>query len=533
MKHIHRGIRQALAAALRRLAVVGIALLTAACAGLPPRSADTVHSSRAIGASDAAATPLGAVAAAALDGSAPSGFRLLPLAASAYETRIELARRAQRTLDVQSFVFHGDQSGAYLLGALRDAAARGVRVRLLLDDLHVDSAEALLSDMSAFEGVQVRLINPFVRSRASRAAKILTSLDELSRVNHRMHNKLFAADNALAVFGGRNIGDEYFMRADSGGNFVDLDVLAAGAVVRELSASFDEQWNSEHAWPIDLIVRPAQPAAARRARFDAHLRGVEPPPADLGVPARLAPYATAPEQLRSGRLTLTGATAQVLADPVDKLAGRRVEDRAGTVRAGAGQAMGNAQSEVFVVSPYFIPGELGMQVTERNAQRRVRLKLLTNSLAATDEPAVHAGYVAYRRQMVAIGMEVYELSPTLAQKQQRLGRFGQSVGVLHAKVIVIDRARLFVGSMNLDGRSERYNTELGVLIDSPALAQDFLGMMDFESSAYRLRLGPTGALQWVHRDAEGETVLDSEPEAGLLRHWLSRLLGALLPHDWL
>jgi putative cardiolipin synthase len=218
---------------------------------------------------------------------------------------------------------------------------------------------------------------------------------------------------------------------------------------------------------------------------------------------------------------------------VDKLAGARVGDRRGTVRAGVGEAMGQAQSEVFVVSPYFIPGDIGMAVTARNSQRGVRLRLLTNSLAATDEPAVHAGYIAYRKAMVELGAEVYELSPTLARTQQRLGRFGTSAGALHAKVIVIDRSRLFVGSMNLDGRSEQYNTELGVLIDSPELARDFVAMMDFESSTYRLRLAPDGELQWVQRIEGVETVFDDEPEVGPMRKLLSRLLGALLPREWL
>ncbi len=208
-------------------------------------------------------------------------------------------------------------------------------------------------------------------------------------------------------------------------------------------------------------------------------------------------------------------------------------DRAGTVRAAIGAATRAAQREVFVVSPYFVPGELGMQAMQLLRERGVRLRLLTNSLAATDEPAVHAGYVVYRKPMVKIGVEVYELSPVLAREQRRLGRFGESSGVLHAKIVVVDHARLFVGSMNLDSRSERYNTEVGVLIDSPALARDFLAMMDFESSTYRVRLADNGELQWVQRSGDAERVHDHEPEVGLLRKLGSRLLGALLPHEWL
>ena len=190
---------------------------------------------------------------------------------------MELARQAERSLDLQTFVLHGDASGGVLLRALRDAAARGVRVRILVDDLHTDTSERLLSDLAAFERVEVRLVNPFVRLRGSRAAKLLSSLDELSRVNHRMHNKVFIADNALAIFGGRNVGDEYFLRAEDG-NFLDLDVLAAGEAVLRLSDSFDAYWNSEFAWPIDAVVAPRGDRAARRTRFDEATSALVLPP---------------------------------------------------------------------------------------------------------------------------------------------------------------------------------------------------------------------------------------------------------------
>ncbi len=506
-------------------------LLLSGCAALPPHPQPPP--STALDTAQARQTSLGRLAADALPSAALSGFRMLPLAASAYETRLELAGQAERTLDLQTFVYNGDATGAWLLGALRDAAQRGVRVRLLIDDLHTDSAEALLSDLAAFPGVEVRLVNPFVRARGSRTAKLASSLDQLSRVNHRMHNKLLVADNALVVFGGRNIGDEYFMRSRTSGNFVDLDMLAAGPVVAQLSASFDRYWNSAHAYPIDSIVAPQGTPPQRQARFDAARASFTPPRPDLGVPARLAAYATVPAELRQWRLTLLPAAAEVMDDPVDKLAGTRVADRAGTVREGIGRATREARRDVFVVSPYFVPGELGMQAMKDNRARGLRLRLLTNSLAATDEPAVHAGYIVHRGEMLDIGVEIFELSPRLARERSRLGRFGEAGGVLHAKVLVIDEQRLFIGSMNLDARSERYNTEIGVLIDSAQLAGEFLSMMDFESSAYRLRLSPQGRKQWLERDGDKEIVHDTEPEASWWRQLGSRLLGWLIPHDWL
>jgi putative cardiolipin synthase len=204
-----------------------------------------------------------------------------------------------------------------------------------------------------------------------------------------MHNKVFVADNALAIFGGRNIGNEYFLRAEDG-NFLDLDVLTAGDAVLRLSDSFDAYWNSEFAWPIDAIVAPRGDLAERRTRFDATTSTVSLLPVPQ-PPERLSRFATAPAELRNGALMLLGADAEVVADPVDKLGGTRVGQRAGTVRAVVGDAGRAARLEVYVVSPYFIPGAIGMESLRLNRRNGVRLRLLTNSLAATDEPAVHAG----------------------------------------------------------------------------------------------------------------------------------------------
>ena len=234
------------------------------CAGLPERGAVNAPVSLAVASPTQARLAVTANKALARDGHA-SAFRFLPIGSAAYRTLIELASQAEHSIDFQTFVLHGDTSGAMLLKFLRDAAARGVRVRVLIDDLHTDSAERLLSDLAACQAIEVRLINPFVRLRGSRTAKLVSSLDQLSRVNHRMHNKLFVADNVLAMIGGRNIGDRYFMRAEEGENFIDLDVLAAGSAVEQMSTSFDAYWNSEFAWPIDQIVAPAGDRSQRRS----------------------------------------------------------------------------------------------------------------------------------------------------------------------------------------------------------------------------------------------------------------------------
>ena len=406
-------------------------------------------------------------------------------------------------------------------------------MRVLVDDLHTDGAEELMEGLAAFDNVQVRLFNPFVRGRGSLFIKLVTSLDDLVRVNHRMHNKMFVADNALALIGGRNIADEYFMRARDH-NFIDLDALAAGPVVQALSASFDAFWNSDYVYPIDLIVpRTAGTREERRTALSAVLAATEAPPPDLTIPARYLPYCRVPADLDSGRLPLIEAYADLRVDPLDKAAGTRLSDRAGTVRAFVGQFTRAAQREVVAISPYFVPGKLGMETIEMLSRRGVRMRVLTNSLAATDQPVVYSGYSRYVLPMLRLGMEIYELSPSLARAHGKLGRFGESQGMLHAKIMVVDRARVFIGSLNIDGRSERYNTELGILIHSPQIAEDLLSMLDFEGSAYKLRLAPAGdRVQWVAGTAENPQVHDHDPEAGLWRR-LRAIPGSLLPEDWL
>jgi putative cardiolipin synthase len=332
------------------------------------------------------------------------------------------------------------------------------------------------------------------------------------------------------VFGGRNTGDEYFMRA-AADNFIDFDVLGAGRVVRDLSSTFDQYWNSAYAYPIDSVVPTG--SHERLGELRDELRQARPPPLDQSVPQRLQDYVSVPAELAEARLHLVGARAEVEADPTDKAAGTRMRDRAGTVRAFVADAIQSARQEVLIISPYFIPGELGMDAMRRLRAAGVSLTLLTNSLASTDEPSVHGGYRRYRRELLAAGVDIYELSPTLAKQAKSLGRFGNSTGRLHAKVTVIDSSRLFIGSMNLDTRSERYNTELGVLIESPALAAEFLDLARFKGSAYRLRLDERGEIEWVAGEGAEQRVFTSEPETGWWLRLKARLLSDVVPEGWL
>src|SRR5438105_9820553 len=240
--------------------------LLAGCASLPERTATPP----AVALADVADTRLGRVAAAATPAGSRdlSGFRLLPEGETAFDARIALARRAEKTLDVQYYLVNQDDIGLQFLRELRDAARRGVRVRLLVDDLYAAGEDELLAGLAAHPGVEVRIFNPLSSRAGSFATRLLFSLHEFGRINHRMHNKLFIADNSFAVSGGRNIGNEYFMHSASA-NFIDLDVMSSGPVVRELSGVFDRYWNSEQVYPIERLTAPALQGEAGRARFDA------------------------------------------------------------------------------------------------------------------------------------------------------------------------------------------------------------------------------------------------------------------------
>jgi putative cardiolipin synthase len=478
----------------------------AACASLPPY--EPAPASHAL--VDIAATRLATIAAASLPSGEPeaSGFRLLPEGETAFDARIALARRAGRSLDLQYYVIQDDPLGRRFLRELRDAATRGVRVRLLVDDLYTAGEDDLLAGLAAFPNVEVRLFNPLPSRAASLGGRLLGSLREFGRINHRMHNKLLVADNSIAISGGRNIAAEYFMRSEAA-NFIDLDVLSSGAVVPSLSAVFDDFWNSEEVRPVAQVTGVRLDGAARE-RFDA--RVVDAPDVverDRDVLGQLSVAA----QLDAGHLALTIATARVLADSPIKVRG----EGEATVTQQTVAIFAAAHENVGIVSPYFIPGETGMQIIRSvgATQENGRIMLVTNSLASTDEPLVYDRYARYRVQLLKAGVRIYEVGAGLSRDSERLGDFGRSLSRLHAKVATIDHRRVFIGSMNLDPRSATENTEIGLVIDSPALAETINSLFRerVQLGTYRLRLTADGEhIEWVETDSGGrEHVHASEP----------------------
>jgi len=524
--------------AMRRWLTALFVLLLAGCTTLPPRIAPPASSALA----DTGDTPLGRIAAASL-AAAPggdSGFRLLPSGEMAFDARLALAQAATRSIDAQYYHIQADTAGAAFLAALRDAAVRGVRVRLLVDDYHAGDLYTALRGLDAFPNVEVRLFNPLPERYGTPIRRMLLSLHEYTRVNRRMHNKLFVADNQFAVYGGRNIADEYFTRQGEA-NFIDLDVLSAGAVVRELSASFDRYWNSEQVWALEqrlhALERAVKPAE-RRADFDVRLKeltGLRPdaPPLDyVDVPPfDYLGQSTVRLQIAQGRLRLLAGSARVHDDPPDKVLQPVDPNKASPAMRAKLDVIAAAREEVVVVNPYFLPGPVGLRMMGEAQKRGTRVLIVTNSLGSTDEPLVYRAYSRYRPDMLRLGVQLYEFGPDLVRRSNTFGVFGKSTPRLHAKVVGVDRRWMVVGSVNLDLRSATLNTELGVTIDCTALTQQALGLLraDAFGSMYRLQLGEDGrSVEWHVRGVDGKTqVVREEPHASLwldFSLWLQSLL---------
>ncbi|MEK8052079.1 phospholipase D family protein [Ideonella sp. DXS22W] len=484
-------------------------------------------------------TLLGRIAAESQPDEELTGIRLLPTGPYALDTRLALLRHAQRSVDLQYYVLQNDETGRVLLRAVRDAALRGVRVRLLLDDLYTAETDALLSALSAHPGIEIRLFNPFPAGREGLVNRFLASAADFRRVNRRMHNKLFIVDGAMAVLGGRNIADEYFMR-HAQANFVDLDAFVTGALLPQLQQAFDDYWNSQAVYPLHAIVPPDAPAAELRRQFDAAVADAPAPPPPPATD--VLGYGPISDEIESGRLGLVWAFATAYADPPDRIKGQGASygnvplEDVQSVRYSVVDMMRGARREVIVTSPYLIPGEHGMKLFADQRARGVQFKLLTNSLASTDEPLVHLGYRKYRRDLLKMGVDLYELSPLRVKRNSRLGFLMPSLGRLHAKTVVVDRQRVFIGSMNFDPRSDKHNTELGMFIDSPDIAREMLRLVDLDKlqAAYRVQLKADGqTLQWLANDEEGEISVEHEPDTDwLMRLWLE-LLAPLAPEELL
>jgi putative cardiolipin synthase len=490
--------------------LLSLALLLGGCGTLPAR--EPLPVTHALAPAEVATTTLARLAAVSTPAEAQglSGFRLLPTGEYAFEARTALAEAAQRSIDAQYYHVHDDSAGVAFLRGLRDAARRGVRVRLLVDDYHAGEVFNLLIALNAEPGAEVRLFNPLLIRSGSPLVRLLASAQEFERAHRRMHNKLFVADNAVAVFGGRNIADEYFWRHGQA-NFIDLDVLAIGPVVPALSLAFDAYWNSDLAWRADRV-----PGAGRSAVYEQRLferRAAELPLTMTVAPTDPLGQTPVGAQLHSGILQLRWGPATVHADAPSKVTDPVVLYQPTPAMRAKLQIIGQARDEVIIVSPYFVPEDVGMQMMAEAARKAVRGIVFTNSLGSTDEPLVHRAYSRYRREMLQLGLQLYEMKPVQPARGGDFGDFGSSIGRLHVKGAAVDRRWLLVGSVNLDGRSAVLNTEMAVSIDCPPLVADALAALGREPwrSMYRVALAEGArTLQWREIDADGRVLVHTE-----------------------
>lgn len=451
-----------------------------------------------------------------------SGLYALDDGLDAFAARVALIDSAQHSIDIQYYIWRDDTSGRLLLQHLYQAANRGVRVRLLLDDNNTRGMDGLLAALDEHPNIEIRLFNPFTHRRW----RALSYLTDFERLNRRMHNKSLTADNQATIIGGRNIGDEYFDFGDAA-LFVDLDVLAVGAVVNTVSVDFDRYWASASAYPLTSLVA----ARAHISRVDQKLLAGAIPSTESAAKFEQAwRQSVLAQQLLQGQLTWTWAKVNLVSDDPAKALGQA--DPQASVLVHLDQTMDTPKHAMWLVSPYFVPTHAGVDALQQLAHEGVAINVLTNSLAATDVGVVHSGYQQYRVPLLQAGIGLYELKPTQHSKGRRdKGLVGASASSLHAKTFIIDQERLFVGSFNFDPRSALLNTEMGLVIHSPALAKQMVYSLNdsVPQTSYRLDLNARQKLQWHEAESADspDVVWHREPQVGFWRRTWVRILSWL------
>lgn len=451
-----------------------------------------------------------------------SGVRLLADGHEAFIARYAFAGQAEKTLDLQYYLWKGDTTGQALLHKVLEAADRGVKVRILIDDIYHSRRDEAYAIIDAHPNVQVRVFNP-IGNRG--LAKNLNYVARKGELNYRMHNKIFLVDNAVAVMGGRNIGDDYF-GIDPKLNFHDLDVLAVGPAAQEAGGAYDLYWNSRYAVPIEVLFKgelaPDALAEARRA-LDEGLAGFlaeipyEVPLEDDELRATL-------ERLEG---TLTWAPTEIIVDPLERFDGGSTS---AFVKLGQ-RLRENLHDEVVIQTAYLIPTDEGIEQIAQDIERGIRYRIMTNSLMSNNHISVHAHYKKYRKPLLEAGAELYELradTELLDYYKEADSRIAESHAGLHTKAFVVDGRWSMIGSYNMDPRSRIWNSEIGLLVDSEEFAAIVLAEMNEEfepGTAYRLDLNENGKLIWLLEGPEGTETFTKDPDSTAWRRFLATLIG--------
>ena len=499
--------------------LLACSVLLSACATLPPAEAVTEPVVRITETNNELARVVSALRA---NRDNLTGIYPLSDSHDSFAARASLIQAAEHTLDLQYYIWHNDASGQLLAHGLMQAADRGVKVRLLLDDNNTNGLDALMLRLDAHPNIQVRLFNPFV----NRKFRFLGYLTEFNRLNHRMHNKAFIVDQQAAILGGRNIGDEYFGNGD-GVMFMDLDVLAVGKVTEDVSADFERYWRSPSSYALAQILgkkkvqlpkdklKPEERAKRQQDR-QTYLQKIKE--SDFA------------NELQQQRLPLMWSQAKLVSDDPAKALGKRGDvDR--HIVDELSQELGEPKQSFLIVSPYFVPTKTGTHELIQLANSGIDITILTNSLAATDVAPVHSGYAKYRKPLLRAGINLYELKPTVNKPVifKDRGLTGSSGSSLHAKTIAVDNDILFIGSFNMDPRSANLNTENGVVIHNAELTRHFKQTLlsNVPINAYEVQLDDQQRLVWLEHSDSGVTVYHHEPKTS----WLKRAVVKFL--SWL
>lgn len=509
-----------------RLAVVALltALLTTSLSAQTTAETGVADRPLSHALQDTATTPIGQAMASLVQlHPGQAGVVALADGREAFAARMLLIEAATRTLDIQTYIWRADATGTLMFEQVRRAAERGVQVRLLIDDNGTAGLDPILAMLEAHPNIEVRLFNPFKH----RHFRWLGYVFEFNRLNRRMHNKSFTIDAQSTIVGGRNIGDEYFA-AGQDTSFSDLDVLAVGDVVGAVSESFDRYWNFESAVPASTALARVTPETLQE--FSEKAQAVTNSASSAKYTSAIARLPLIQDLLK-GQVPFEWTKVELVADAPEKVLqpkGRRDSRMLPNLVA----ILGQPSQQLDIVSPYFVPSRRATRELGALAKRGMRVRVLTNSLAATDVPAVHAGYAKHRKSLLRAGVRLYELKPSGELTFFRRARVtGSSRASLHAKTITVDRQRIFVGSLNIDPRSIILNTEMGLVIDSPTMSGQLAVALDqiAPTFAYEVTLAKQGRLQWIDTP---EVTHNHEPQTSFALRVLVHMLG-WLPIDWL
>lgn len=490
------------------LALAGCLLLLCGCVGVPfdyPKTVTTALPSNA-------ESPLGKTAHEwTREHPGLSGFIGLSDGVDALGARLRMMENAQSTIDAQYFIVKKDRAGALFVGKMLLAADRGVRVRLLVDDIFSPGLDQGFSLLNTHPNIEVRLFNPVSRQ----SLRYWSYLLDFKRANRRMHNKSFTVDNSMSIVGGRNIAEEYFELTQDI-KFDDYEVLALGPVVAQVSEGFDEFWRSDLAVPIDAFDLAVDPAKLDewRGYVQNQIENSE-----QGIYGKAISSALLTD-LREGLVEPLIAQATLVTDSPDKLQSKVGAVEHATLALEIGRRFAAAQREVLIVSPYFIPGASGAESVEELLKRGVRVVVITNSLASTNHVAVHSGYARYRKRLLKAGAELYEIRVDVVDEKNQWGHQAKLV-TLHSKATVVDRSTVFVGSLNFDPRSIKLNTEMGLFIESKQAGEGLTQTIfdDLPRVAYRVELDENEKLHWVYQYGDVSETFTKEPQTSWWRRF--------------